>query len=91
MVDVMEVKFGLTWLDTVSEVIVLNTVPVIVVVNGMFAVQTPEPHVCPPRQQPPTQMMSFFDRVQIYGRTYLPDSKDRRTTLDRILLSRWWK
>lgn len=67
----MEVRFGLIWLVTVSEVVVLTATAVwppgpeevTVVVTSAYEVQTPEPHLCPPRQQPPNMVISFFSRV----------------------------
>lgn len=62
MVTIIEVRFGLIWLDTASEVIVVAAVPVIVVVIDAYAVQTPGPQICPPRQQPPKPMVSWIPR-----------------------------
>lgn len=60
MVVIIEVRFGLIWLDAASEVIVVATVPVIVVV--IDTAQTPGPQICPSRQQPPEPMVSWIPR-----------------------------
>lgn len=67
----IEVVLGMIWLVTVSEVVVVTAATVwppgpeevTVVVTSAYEVQTPEPHVCPSRQQPPNTIMSFFARV----------------------------
>jgi hypothetical protein len=97
MVEIIEVRLGLTWLVTVSEVVVLTATAVwppgpeevIVVVIGAYEVQTPEPQTCPPRQQPPNPIVSFSIRVSRTELTHLPDLKGRRTTLGHRVLWRW--
>ena len=88
VVEMTEVRFGLIWLDTASEVIVLTATPV-VVVTVAYEVQTPEPQTCPSRQQPPKPIVKSSSRASNAEPTHLPDLKDRRTTLDHIVLSRW--
>lgn len=62
MVVIIEVRLGLIWLDTDSEVIVVAAVPVIVFVIVANAVQTPGPQICPVRQQPPEPVVSWILR-----------------------------